>query len=249
MDNLREILESEIVSFSVLTKVPAEILSSVLEKMRKNAKLNEHGKKVYVAKYKFEGAGDLTDSRNRKRNVIKNVFDDLLDTQAEAFTDRIYKKSNVISRYSLTKDSTVEITLSPDLLCKKLINNEEHSVLELDKFLKLETKFSKEFYRLFNQKRYSGKIVIDKKELFKALRVPKSYTDFNFIDKILNPSFEELEKYFEGLSFDNLEPSGTGEMPEVCEFSFKKYEKSNLKNAFKGKTKQEIEVFKVIMNS
>lgn len=249
MKRFGESLEKEIKSFSVLTKVPTEILVDVLDKMSRECETDKHGKKIYIAKYKFEGAGDLTDPRNNKVKFIKKVFEDLLDTQAEAFTDRLYKKSNIIASYKLTRKSIVEISLSDDLLSRKLINKESHGIIELDEFYNLKTKFSREFYRLFKQSIYIGKVSIRKDELFKVLKVPKNYTDLNFIDKALNPSFFELKKYFDNLTFDNLETSSTGELPEVCEFSFKKYERKSNEKIFKGKSKEEIEVFKVIMNS
>lgn len=249
MENVEEILDRESTSFSVLTKVPTDVILSVLEKMRKDFQIDENGQKSYLAKYEFKNMGDLTDRRNKKVKLIKKVFEEILDTQAEVFTENLYKKSNLISKYCLTKDSCVEVFLSDDNLSKKLINEEPHSILELDEFINLKSKFSREFYRIFRQFRNDGKVVIKKEDLLTSLRVPNSYDDFDFIDKVLNPSFEELKKYFDNLVFDNLEPSGTGELPVVCEFSFKKHEEKDLSKTSKVRKKEELELLKHIMNS
>lgn len=249
-------LSDDIAKFSMLTKIPTEILLSILEKMNKHKEVNKNGSRLYVAKYKFEGAGDLTDLRNKNVKRLEEVFDEIIDTQLESFygDGYLYKKVNLFERYSFRSDSTVEIFLTPDSLINRLMDGEECSILELNEFNKLETKYSREFYRIFRQFRHSGRVSIKKKEMFELLEFPceskiDDENDLNFIDEALIPSFEELSKLFENLSFENLEMSGTGEMPEICEFSFKKHKKLNLKKAFKERKNYEVEIFKHILNN
>lgn len=249
-------LSDDIAKFSVLTKIPTEILLSILDKMNKHKQINEKGRRLYIAHYRFEGAGDLTDLKNKNTKRLEKVFDEVIDTQLESFygAGYLYKKVNLFERYTFKKDSTVEIVLTPDSLVDRLMDGEECSILELNEFNNLKTKYSREFYRIFRQFRHSGKVRIKKKEMFELFEFPceskiDDENDLNFIDEALIPSFEELSNIFEDLSFDNLEMSGTGEMPEICEFSFKKHEKLNLKKAFKKRKDFEVEIFENILNN
>lgn len=236
--------------FNVLTKVPSEVLLSILKNMKKNYQTDEDGRITHFVEYKFEGVGDLTDFTNNKVRPIEKVFDSLLDTKVELSSLDFYKIGSLFSRYCFTKESTAKLFFSEDSLNQIILEeSRNYGLVEVDKVSNFKEKYSKHFYSLFSQAKNTGIIEIKKEHLFEVLEIPASFEGIYFIDNVLNPSFEELEKHFEGLTLSNFEMSSTGYLPDVCKFEFKKGEPSKATNPFKGKTKKEIELLKHIMNS
>lgn len=235
-------------SLSVLTQVQSNILMAVLEKMGKELSIDEDGNKCYIAKYEFKEIRDLIESKNMDAKRIKIVFDELLNTQVEFFENNRYTKANLFSRYTLTNRSTAEIVLSSNLTSKLFAGGGRYTILQLDEYVNLKNKYSKELYRLLRQFRHSGLLIIKKEDLLKSLKPPKSYDEYNFIQKALNPAIEDASQYFEGLQLINFEKNGNG-LPDSCKFAFKKHERENAKKTFEGKSKDEVELLEYIMNN
>lgn len=233
-------------SLSVLTEVQSDILMSVLERMGKEVSQDVHGNDCYVAKYQFKEIRDMIDSKNMQAKRIKKVFDDLLNTKVELYENGIYTKANLFSSYSLTDRSTAEIVLSSELTNKLLIGKEKYTILELDEYVNLKTKYSKELYRLLRQFRHTGLLIIKKADLIKSLNPPKSYNEYDFVRKIVLPSIDDNKEYFNKLRIINIEGKGNS-LPDVCKFAFVKHEKRDLRKAFAGKSEEEVELLKYIL--
>lgn len=237
-------------SLSVLTEVQSEILMSVLERMGNKVSKDIHGNECYVAKYKFNEIRDMIDSKNMHAHRIKKVFDDLLNTKVEFFADGIYTKASLFSSYSLTDKSTAEIVLSSQLTKKLIVGKAKYTILELDEYVNLKNKFSKELYRLLRQFRHTGFLIINKEDLRKSLNVPKSYNEYDFIRKKLIPAIEDNSKYFDKLKIKNIEKNGNS-LPNACEFTFVKHERRELNKTSldNPKNKDEDELLKYIMDN
>lgn len=235
-------------SLSVLTKIQSDILMSVLEKMGKEVEIDEDGNKCYIARYEFKEIRDLIDSKNMQAHKIKKVFDELLNTQVEFFGDGIYTKANLFSSYSLTDRSTAEIVLSSQMTSKMVLGKSKYTILQLEEYVSLKTKYSKELYRLLRQFRSSGLLIIKKEDLLSALKPPKSYDEYNFIQKALNPAIEDVSRYFEDLKIVNLEKRGNG-LPKVCKFTFKKHEKDKGDKRIGKNVSEEQELLEYIMKN
>ena len=235
-------------SLSVLTKIQSDILMSVLEKMGKEVEIDEKGNRCYIARYEFKEIRDLIDSKNMQAHKIKKVFDELLNTKVEFFGDGIYTKANLFSSYSLTNRSTAEIVLSSQLTSKMVIGENNYTILQLEEYVSLKNKYSKELYRLLRQFRHSGLLIIKREDLLNILKPPKSYDEYNFIQKALNPAIEDNKEYFEGLKLTNFERNGNA-LPPVCKFSFKKHEKAKNLLTINESENEEKDLLEYIMNN
>lgn len=214
-------------SLSVLTEIQSDILMAVLEKMGKEVEFDSEGNRCYIARYKFRDIRNLIDSKSLQAKRIKAVFDSLLKTQVEIFEDGIYTKANLFSSYSLTDTSTAEIVLSSALTKKLITEGKRYTVLQLDEYVKLKNKYSKELYRLLRQFRHTGFLVIKKEDLMKSLSPPKSYNENHFIKRILIPAVEDVSQFFIGLNISNYE-IGENFLPDVCQFKFQKHKRNKV---------------------
>lgn len=225
-------------SLSVLTEVQSDILMSVLERMGNKISKDIHGNNCYVARYKFKEIREMINSKNMHAHRVKKVFDDLLNTKVEMYEDGIYTKANLFSSYSLTDRSTAEITLSSQLTQKMITGKTKYTILELDEYVKLKNKYSKELYRLLRQFRHTGLLRISKENLKKTLSVPRTYDEYEFIRKIVRPAIVDNDKYFNKLKIRNLEGKGNS-LPETCDFVFVKHERMYKNPISKAKNKNE----------
>lgn len=260
MENLDPILKEKLViydnsfnktSLSILTEIQSDILMAVLEKMGEKFELNEKGEKCYVARYKFKEIRDMIDSQHMQAQKIKKALKILTETEVKMYENGEYLKSKLFSDCFLIDRSTVEIVLSSKLTSKLFVRKKEYTILQIEEYINLKTRYSKELYRFLRQFRHSGYFLIKKEDLIESLRPPKSYNEYDFIRKALLPAIEENKKYFKNLKIINMEKNGNA-FPRVCKFTFekhKKVEKTSNKTSYKGKTKEEIELLEYIMEN
>lgn len=218
-------------SLSLLTKVQSDTLLSVLANMGKES--NEED--CYVAVFTFKEIRQMIGAENMQLYRIKKVFDTLLDTKVEFFSDDVYEKGNLFSHYSITGKKQAKIVLTKSMTNKLITNSSQYTILNLNEYIELPNSYAKELYRILRQFRHSGYRVISKTELIDILKPPKSYNEYNFIRKVLLPAIEENKAYFKNLSV-NLKDSST--LPNTVHFKFDKEEKTD--KVDKGKKESEL---------
>lgn len=209
-------------TLSFLTKVESDILIAVLSNMGKE--VSENG--CYISTFVFKDIREIIDSKNIQLYRIKKVFDTLLETKVEFFTEKTYEKGNLFSHYTISEDEKeVEIVLTKHMTDKLLPNPKEFTILDVDEYVKLPTSYSKELYRILRQFRYSGVKLIAKSELIRMIKPPKSYNEYDTVRKILLPAIEENQIHFNNLKM-NVKSNGT--LPDVVKFTFKPHIKSKV---------------------
>ena len=214
-------------SLSLFTKVQADILLTVLSRM--SEEVNKDG--CCIAKFSFNEIRKMVNAKNLHTYRIKEAFDALLDTKVEFYTDSTYEKGNLFSHYIITNKKEAEIVLTkamtnkiiPSLLPKA----KEYTILNLNEYVNLTSKYSKELYRLLRQFRYSGMKLISKKDLFEMLNPPKSHNEYDFVRKILLPAIEENKAYFENLAVNVGERN---ELSNLVRFTFKPHKRTSKEN-------------------
>lgn len=230
-------------SLSVLTQVQTDVLMSVLSKMGKSK--DEEGR--FVAEYNFKDIREMTEMSELYSSRLKKTLDDLINTKVEFYENGVYYKGNLFSNYIINEKTNVTITLSTDMTKKIMINEKEYTVLELKEYVDLKNRYSKELYRLLRQFRHTGLLIIKKEDLLRIFSPPKSYNEYDFIRKNLNPSIKDNERYFENLKMINFEGNGNA-LPDICKFTFKKHLKAE--NLIEMKEKEdEIELLEYIMRN
>ena len=72
---------------------------------------------------------------------------------------------------------------------------------DLDEFVRLDSKYSKNLYRLLKQYRITGRYEVNLEEFRNKMDVPEAYTSKRIMDNIINPALKELKEndYFKNL--------------------------------------------------
>ena len=208
-------------------------------------KINEKGLS-YTAEYDFSELREMINAPNIHTSRIKKALDEILKTQIEIFDNKQYFKANVFSSYLITADGKAGITLSKELGDKLIVQKKEFTILELDEYLNLPNNYSKEIYRLLRQFRHTGILYINNEDFKSLLRPPKSYNEYDFIRKVINPAIEANQVHFENLSMplENL-----NSLPDVIiiKFTPKKKVTAKLKfNENKKSSNEDTELLKYI---
>lgn len=243
METLKAITKDKLEFPIVISKLPSEVIVEIIGKMKRESKLNKTGKLKYIVTYDFNKLRCVNIGEKR----IRKVFDELLTTKVRFLKNGHYKKVDLFLKYSFVNKTTVELIMSRNSIVSELMTQENYTIIEDITYSKLNSKYSKEFYRILSQFENEKKLVVKKEDLFEVLNVPKTYDDLMVLMNIMNPVGEDLKKYFNEFTLSNFETNSTGEMPEICEFIFNKKEREEWGIIFKKKSKSEIEIYKHIM--
>ena len=112
-----------------------------------------------------------------------------------------------------------------------------YTTFELDEYIDLDSKYSKNLYRLLKQFRTTGKLYIsDVQDFREKLDCPKKYSAKYFLSECIKPAIEELnlKGYFIELSVDTEKAKKRGAPIIGYVFSWKAEEqRNNMENAKK----------------
>ena len=94
---------------------------------------------------------------------------------------------------------TVAVNEKFKFILNELLKN--FTRFDLDEFVRLDSKYSKNLYRLLKQYRTTGRYEVSLEEFHSKMDVPEAYTSKRMMDKIINPALKELKEsnYFKNL--------------------------------------------------
>ena len=101
-----------------------------------------------------------------------------------------------------TNEEIVTIAVNKDFTF--LLNDlKAFTIFELAEFVDLNSKYSKNLYRLLKQFRTTGKLLVNDVEDFREkMDCPKTYSNKEFMRVAVKPAIEELSPYFKGLKVE-----------------------------------------------
>lgn len=103
---------------------------------------------------------------------------------------------NLFSYFKVKKKSkTLTVAINPNF--KFVLNGllTEFTILDLPVFISLSSKYSKELYRQFRQWKSVGKFPrVSVEKMREMLKVPESYSNHKFYQRIIEPSVKELNE-------------------------------------------------------
>lgn len=182
--------------FKGFNAVELDLLMTICSKMK------EQGLKTI--QFSFEQLRKL--SKYSKDTEIKRFVKDLNNTYRKLIKIDFWIETEhkiigfvLFSKYEIDKlKETVTIGVNPEFyyVLNELTSN--FSVFELEEFLNIKSKFSKECYRRLKQYRHTGLWKIDIEEFRAIMDIPKSYQMCNIDKTILSPIKKELSSLFEG---------------------------------------------------
>ncbi len=96
------------------------------------------------------------------------------------------------------KTLTVSVNDRFKFILNELVKN--FTRFELDEFITLESKYSKNLYRLLKQYRSTGRYEVSVQDFREKMDCPKAYKNNRLIDKIIHPAIKELGQFFNNLT-------------------------------------------------
>lgn len=182
--------------FKGFNAIELDLLMTICSKMK------EQGLKTI--KFSFEQLRKL--SKYSKDTEIKRFVKDLNNTYRKLIKIDFWIETEhkiigfvLFSKYEIDKlKETVTIGVNPEFyyVLNELTSN--FSVFELDEFLNIKSKFSKECYRRLKQYRHTGLWKIDIEEFRAIMDIPKNYQMCDVDRRVLSPIKKELSSLFEG---------------------------------------------------
>lgn len=133
------------------------------------------------------------------------------------------RKEEEHKQYGHLEKGTLVVRVNPDW--EYLLNevNKEFTRFELTEFVKLESKYSKNLYRLLKQYRSTGTYIVDANKFRELMDCPKSYPNKLFMRDCVNVAIQELSRgYFRDLKVTPIRAKRRGSPIESYEFTFRK---------------------------
>ena len=168
---------------------------------------------------------------------------DIVNKSDKDFLDILFRmntKLNAITCNIRTETRGYHFTLFPTLIedseerTLRVSVNERFSFLlneisknftrfELSEFVRLESKYAKNLYRLLKQYRKSGVYKVEAGKFRELMDCPESYSNKIFMRDCVNPAVKELSQgYFDNLKVEPIRGDGRGRPIVAYRFTFKK---------------------------
>ena len=137
--------------------------------------------------------------------------------------DKKFVAFNLFSTFSgdlEEKKLTVRVNIDFEFLLNEITKN--FTRFELSEFVKLESKYSKNLYRLLKQYRKTGTYRVEAEKFRELMDCPKSYTNKFFMRDCVNVAVKELSRgYFDDLKVTPIKAPKRGAPIVAYEFTFK----------------------------
>lgn len=146
-------------------------------------------------------SGDTKHGNKEYINSLKSMNKKLMDIICEIEVDGKIVMFVLFPTFeidSLNETLTVCVNERFKFILNEITKN--FTRFELHEFVGLNSKYSKNLYRLLKQFKTTGKYEVSLKEFREKMDCPESYDNKYVMDLIIKPSLQELKKYFQNLT-------------------------------------------------
>ena len=150
-----------------------------------------------------------------------NLFGDFYGTTIEVTKDNS-ETQEAYDIYGEVPANTLLVSVNQKYAF--LLNGmDQYTKFDLAEFVQLESKYSKNLYRLLKQFRNTGSYTENADRFRELIGCPKSYSNKEFMRTCVNVAVKELSQgYFEGLKVEPIRGTGRGRPIIKYQFTFKK---------------------------
>lgn len=150
---------------------------------------------------------ELREKTNYKQTAINKFVDDLerMNKKLMGITCSLKTESKIIMfvlfpTFVIDIDKQV-LTVSVNPQFRFILNDliKNFTRFELNEFVKLNSKYTKNLYRLLKQYRSTGRYEINIEKFREVMDIPKSYENKDVMSKVINVSINELQNNFQNL--------------------------------------------------
>ena len=115
---------------------------------------------------------------------------------------------NLFQRFIANPDTQIlTVKVNPDFTWLLNEFTKGYTTFELQEFVKLQSKYAKNLYRLLKQWKSTGKYIFNDIGVFREkMDVPKAYSNMRLMTKIIGPAVKEIEKLDKSFNNFKCEP-------------------------------------------
>lgn len=212
------------IKFKNFTPTELNLLMTICSKMKE--------KDLEIIEFSFEKLRELSNydpnySTKRFIKDLEKTYKKLINLDFRIATEDKIIGFVLFSKYEIDLNKkNVKIGVNPDF---KFIFNDFtklYTRFELQEFLDIKSKYSKECYRRLKQFRRTGLWTVEINEFRRILGVPESYEMKDLTKRVLKPIQEELSPIFKNLQIEKIKKkgaySGRGNKVTHIVFTFEK---------------------------
>ncbi|MGL4687784.1 MAG: replication initiation protein [Fusobacteriaceae bacterium] len=193
--------DMNLVSFAGFKEKELDLFFSICHEMKEKG-LNQ-------ISFSFSKIRELSNYSNRNISRLyadlDKVYKKMLELNLKYEDEKIIKRFTLFNSYIIKKEEQ-EISIKANEEFEYILNNfvGSFTLLELKTFVNLESKYSKNLYRLLCGNNWKRKAEFTIEEFRELLNIPKTYR-LSEIDKyVLTPAKEELPKFFPNLKLEKI---------------------------------------------
>lgn len=194
------------IKFKNFTPIELDLLMTICSKMKE--------KDLEIIEFSFEKLRKLSnyDPKQSNKKFIKDLektYKKLINLDFRIETEDKIIGFVLFSKYEIDlKKQTVTIGVNPEF--KFILNNfsKIYTRFELQEFINLKSKYSKECYRRLKQFRSTGKWNISIEKFKELLDIPENYKMCEINRTVLTPIKAELSPLFKNLQIEKIKKKG-----------------------------------------
>lgn len=192
------------------------------------AKAKEKGEEVLT--FSFDEVKRVSGYAKKKASTevfvkdLKRMNDKLLHVDVTIIQGKVMEQFVLFTTFRTdAENNKLTIRVNPDFsfLLNELTKN--FTRFELSEFVQLESKYSKNLYRLLKQYRKTGTYTVEAEKFRELMDCPKSYPNMEFMRTCVNTAVKELSNgYFKDLKVEPIRAKKRGAPIVAYTFTFKK---------------------------
>lgn len=194
------------VKFKNFTPIELNLLMTICSKMKE--------KDLEIIEFSFDQLKKISNydsTKSTKRFIadLEKTYKKLINLDFRIETEDKIIGFVLFSKYEIDfKKQTVTIGVNPEF--KFILNNfsKLYTRFELQEFINLKSKYSKECYRRLKQFRNTGEWNISIEKFKELLDIPENYEMRDINKRVLKPIIEELTPLFKNLKIEKLRKKG-----------------------------------------
>lgn len=194
------------VNFKDFSPTELDLLMTICSKMKE--------KGLETIEFSFEQLKKISnyDSTKSTKRFIKDLektYDKLIKLNFKIGDDVNFTKFVLFNEYTVKGDNgTVTIGVNPKFYFVLNELTSHFTRFELQEFIDLKSKYSKECYRRLKQFKSNGKWTVKIEEFRRILGVPEGYEMKDLTKRVLKPIQEELSPIFKNLQIEKIKKKG-----------------------------------------
>lgn len=194
------------VNFKDFSPTELDLLMTICSKMKE--------KGLETIEFSFEQLKKISnyDSTKSTKRFIKDLektYDKLIKLNFKIGDDVNFTKFVLFNEYTVKGDNgTVTIGVNPKFYFVLNELTSHFTRFELQEFIDLKSKYSKECYRRLKQFKSKGKWIVEIEEFRRILDIPNSYKFCEINRSVLTPIIKELTPLFKNLQIEKIKKKG-----------------------------------------